>query len=268
MIEHFLKLISKKEVYGVIFIIALGVIIAKLSNLIVDTIVNHGRTELDKKKRTTVVRLFQNVSKYVIIFIIIMIILDLNGVNTKSFLAGLGVVGAVVGLSLQDTLKDLINGITIIVNNFYVVGDIVRYGDFQGEIIELGLKTTKIKNITGEVKVISNRNITEIVNLSQKSACFTLKIPTSYNDKLDKVELVFKDITKEVKTIDNVKNAAFLGIEEFSDSSINYSFRVWCNRGTQWDLKRQVLKVIKKHYDENNLTIPYQQIEVHNGKKV
>lgn len=264
MLEQLLNFISKKEVYGIAFIIAGGYILYKFSGLIFEKIINSGKTELDKKKRRTIVRLFQNIFKYLVFIIIILITLELYGINTKSLIAGLGVAGAVLGLALQDTLKDLINGITIILDNFYVVGDTVKYGDFMGEVIELGLKSTKIKALSGEVKIISNRNITEIINLSQKNACFTILIPTGYKDSIEKVEEVLNKTLLEIKKIKYVKDVKYLGIEEFADSSINYALRVWCKKDMQWDLKRAVLKIIKINYDENNLTIPYQQIEVHN----
>ncbi len=268
MLEQVIKLLSKKEVYGVLFIVAAGYIIYKFSGIIFEKIINNGKTELEKKKRATIVNLFQSISKYLVFILIILFALELNGVNTKSLIAGLGILGAVLGLALQDTLKDLINGITIIMDNFFVVGDIVDYQGFMGEVIELGLKTTKIKALSGQVKIVSNRNITEIINLSQKLACFTVNVPTGYDDEIAKVEEVLTNVSKNIKKVKNITDCQFLGMEEFDSSSVNYAVRVWCKKGTQWDMKRVVLKMIKQAYEENNLTIPYQQIEVHNGKKL
>lgn len=268
MLEHIIKFISKKEVYGIVFVIAAAYIIYRFSGVIFEKIITSGKTELEKKKRHTIVKLFRNVFKYVMYVVIILIILELNGVNTKSLIAGLGVVGALLGLALQDTLKDLINGITIIMDNFYVVGDLVTYGGFTGEVIDLGLKTTKIKAVDGEVKIISNRNVTEVINLSQKTPCFTLEIPTGYDDDIDEVEKVLIECVEQLKERKEVVDAKFLGIEKLDNSSVNYSVRVWCKRGTQWDIKRETLKLVKKSYDKAGLTIPYQQIEVHNGKKL
>ncbi len=268
MFEVLLKIISQKEVYGIIFVIAAGYIVYRFSGLVLEKIINSGKTELEKKKRNTIVRLFQNIFRYVVFIVIALIILELYGVNTKSLIAGLGVAGAVLGLALQDTLKDLINGITIILENYYVVGDNITYEGFTGEVIELGLKTTKIKDIDGQVKIIANRNITEVINISQKNPCFTLEIPTSYDNNIEDVEKVLIKCATDLKKHKEIKDAQYLGIEEFADSSINYSFRVWCKRETQWAMKRLALKIIKESYDSNNLIIPYQQIEVRDAKKV
>lgn len=268
MLEQLLKFISKKEVYGIIFVVCAGYILYKFSGIIFEIIINSGKTEHDKKKRKTIVRLFQNIVKYLMFIIILLIILELYGINTRSLIAGLGVLGAVLGLALQDTLKDLINGITIILDNFYVVGDTVIYDDFMGEVIELGLKTTKIKAVSGQVKIISNRNITQVINLSQKPACFTIDIPTAYEEESQRVEKLLVQLAQELKKQKDISNAEYLGINKFDDSSINYALRVWCKKGTQWDMERFVLGEIKKVYDKNNIKIPYPQIEVHNGKKV
>lgn len=266
--DQILKFLTYKKIYGILFVVAGGYLVYKCSGIIFEKIINAGKDELEKKRRNTIVKLFQSISRYVVFILIILIVLELNGINTRSLLAGLGIVGAVLGLALQDTVKDLINGITIILDNFYVVGDIIDYEGFVGEVIEIGLKTTKIKAVTGQVKVVSNRNITEVVNISQKNACFTIEVPTAYEDKIEKVEKTLNEVAEEVKTLKDIRDCQFLGIEKFADSSINYSLRVWCKRGTQWDMNRIVLKMIKQAYDKNKLTIPYKQIEVHNGEEI
>ena len=93
------------------------------------------------------------------------IVLFLFGVNIKSLVAGLGIVTTIIGLALQDTLKDIINGIHIITENYFIVGDIVKYNGFTGTVIEFGLKSTKIKNHAGETMMVNNRNIYEIVKV-------------------------------------------------------------------------------------------------------
>ena len=268
MLEQLLKFISKKEVYGIIFIVCAGYILYKCSGLIFAKVINSGKTEHEKKKRNTIIKLFQNIMKYIVFIVILLIILELYGVNTKSLIAGLGVVGAVLGLALQDTIKDLINGITILLDNFYVVGDTICYEGFTGEVIELGLKTTKVKALNGQVKIISNRNVTEVINLSQKSSCITLDIPTAYEEKLEKVEDVLNQACLELKKRKEITNALYIGINKLDDYSVNYAVRIWCKKGTQWDMERLALRTIKQYYDNNNISIPYPQIEVHNGKKL
>ena len=60
----------------------------------------------------------------------------------------------------------------------------------------------------------------------------------------------------------------YIGINKLDDYSVNYAVRIWCKKGTQWDMERLALRTIKQYYDNNNISIPYPQIEVHNGKKL
>ena len=197
-------------------------------------------------------------------------ILDIFGVDTSSFIAGLGVASVVIGLALQDALKDIIGGINIILDNFYVVGDYVKYGDFTGQVISFGLKSTKIKDFNGNVMVVSNRNIDEIINLSQDKHVILLNIPTCYEVTEEKVKSVLLDVIEDVKKIKDVddKECNYLGVNELGDSAVNYLISVKCKQGSEYAVRRAILTLVKDAYDKNNIKIPYNQIEVHNGSKI
>lgn len=269
ILENILKFIGKKEVYGLAIIVVISFLVYHFGKIFIEKIITSGKNEFEKKKRRTIVNMISNVFKYAVFILAIFFILDLYGVDTKALIASLGVLGAVLGLALQDTVKDLISGVTIIMDNYYVVGDTVTYNDFTGQVISLGLKTTKIKKYTGEVLIIANRNINEVINISQKTANATIDIPTAYEEDTKKVEKVIDKIVEEIKTIPGVKKESkYLGISELSDSSVNYMINIVCNQENQWQIKRDALRIIKLWYDKENLKIPYQQIEVHNGKKI
>ena len=267
--KNILEFLIKKQVYGTLIIVLVTCIIYQIIVYIIDKITVHGKDELERKKRLTTIQLFKNISRYLLILFMVLSLLNLYGVNTTSFIAGLGIAGALVGLALQDTLKDVLNGISIIFDNYYVVGDIVTFNDFTGTIIGLGLKTTKIKKITGEILTISNRNIDKIINLSQEKDTVILDIPTAYEEKFDKVEdILTKTINSIKENNSDVKEVEFLGLNEFAESSTIYQVKFTCSRGTQWTIRRLFLKEIKLAYEKNNIKIPYNQLEVHNGKKL
>lgn len=264
-----LKFLSKKEVYGTLLIIGITLILYKIINSTLDKIVIKGKDELDKKRRKTMVHIFKNVIKYMLFILMAIFLLNLYGVNTTSVIAGLGVAGVVLGFALQEALKDIISGISIIFDDFFVVGDIVDYNGFAGTVIEFGLKTTKIKKVTGEVMVVANRNIDKIINISKERATLLLNIPTAYEEKYEKVEKVLKEVLEKAKeTYPEITEVEYLGINNFNDSSIDYLIKITCHRETHWNIKRQVLKEIKLAYDKNKIKIPYNQLEVHNGTKI
>ena len=199
----------------------------------------------------------------------IIFILNSYGVDTKSIIASLGVAGVILGFALQSTVEDFVSGISIIMDNYFVVGDIVTFDNFTGEVIEMGLKTTKIKKANGEVYIIANRNINSVINLSQHRAGLMIKTSTAYEESTEKVEKVLHDVIEEAKNIPGVyKESKYLGIDSMEDSAINYSILISCRQDNQWQIKRDILKMIKLAYETNNIKIPYPQIEVHNGKKI
>ena len=270
MFKHLITFFSTKQVYGSIVIIISAFIIIRIIDSIIDKLNIPCKDPLEKKKRKTVVSLIKNIMKYIIIVIMVITLLNLYGVNTNSIIAGLGIVSVVIGFALQDALKDIINGLNIMFDYYFVVGDVVTYEDFTGTVVEFGLKTTKIKKHTGEVLIIANRNIDKVINISHERAKVVINIPTAYEEKYSKIERVLNKVLEEAKIkYVNIDETTFLGIDSFADSSVIYSISFSCKkRETQWDLKRQVLKDIKEAYDKNNIKIPYNQLEVHNGYKI
>lgn len=264
-----LKFLSKKEVYGTLLIIGITLIIYRIINLLLDKIVIKGKDKLDKKRRKTIINIFKNVIKYVLFIFMVIFLLNLYGVDTTSVITGLGIVGVVLGFALQEALKDIISGISIIFDDYFVVGDIVDYDGFTGTVIEFGLKTTKIKKATGEVMILANRNIDKITNISKERATLLLNIPTAYEEKYEKVEKVLKETLEKAKeTYKDITEVEYLGIDKLNDSSIDYLIKITCHRETQWNIKREILKEIKLAYDKNKIKIPYNQLEVHNGTKI
>lgn len=266
--EVIISFITQKEVYGLVLIVLAGYIFYHFVKALTEKIINSGKNALERKRRKTIVELFQNIFKYIIFVIVVLFILELYGVDTKSLIAGLGIVGAVVGLAMQDTMKDFISGITIMLENYYIVGDYVTYNNFTGEVISFGLKSTRIKNLNGEVLILANRNVTEIINISQKSADVIIDIPVAYEARVEKVEKAVEEILEEIKKLDKVyKNeVTYLGINKLDNSSVNYRIKISCDQDSQWSIKRSSLRIIKMVLDKRNIKIPYPQVEVHNAK--
>ena len=216
------------------------------------------------KRKMTIVSLIKNVVKYTIAVIIIIAILSLYGVDTTSIIASIGIVGVVLGLACQDIAKDFLSGVFLIFDNAYAVGDYVEINGFKGEVISLGLKTTKIKAYTGEVKIISNSAFTEVTNYNLKQSKLVIDIPLSYDCDIEKVEKVLNDLVPEIKAIPDVrKEVELLGIERFESSSIIYRIAIDCSPMSQYGVNRAVLKLIKLTFDKNKITIPYEQLDVH-----
>ncbi len=220
---------------------------------------------LDAKRKATIVGLVQKIVKYLIWIFCGISAVSAFGIDVTGIITGVGVVGVVAGLALQDALKDIIAGCNIILDNFFVLGDKIEINGFVGDVIEFSLKNTKVKSVNGEVLVISNREISSIKNLSMQEASIGVTISTAYEEKSDKVVKVLNNICKKIDEFEiSTKETEMCGLDSLSASSVDYLIRAYCKAGDQWALKRQILALVKDEFDKEGVKIPYNQIEVHN----
>jgi small conductance mechanosensitive channel len=165
-------------------------------------------------------------------------------------------------------LKDVLVGVSILFENQFAVGDLIKIGDFTGTVISLGLKTTKLQAYTGEVKIISNRNITELINYSVDKTLAVVDLAVSYESKIEKVEKILLVAAATMKEkIDNLAgDIELLGVQELSDSAVIFRIVAKCKPAKHFEVERQLKKEFKNVLDKNGVKIPYTQIEVHNEK--
>lgn len=259
-----LEKILVKEIIGPIIIVAVAILIYGIFSRISKKIINKKMSFGDARKTKTMISLFNNIMKYLIAVIAILMILDIYKIDTKTIIASIGVIGAVVGLALQDSLKDFFAGLFIIFENQYALGDYIKIGDFMGEVIAIGMKTTKIRAYTGEVKIISNRFITEVINYSIKDALAIIDITVEYNADVDLAERVLKDVckegNKEIKYLTG--KLELLGIEDLGDNGMRFRIVGPCKPMSHYDVQRIVRRKAKIALEFNNIKISYNQVVV------
>lgn len=253
-----------------ILYIIIGVIIY---HIIRKWIISYEKSHKFKKKHhikrlKTIDGLILNFSKYMIIIFIIIAILANFGINVKSILAGIGITAAIIGLAFQDIAKDFLAGISIILEDQYEIGDTVEINGFMGEIIALGLRTTRIKNKKGQTMIIANHTITEIINYNLCNSVAMVDISIAYEHNIDEVEKVLEKMAKSLsKKIPKTKGEIqLLGITDLEESGVVYRISVETVSAEHIAVERILRKEVKKALDKAHIKIPYKQIEVHNGK--
>lgn len=267
--DLFIKIITSKEFYVPVITICITYLITKAVSRLVKRFINSNAKEINDKKRNTIFVLINSIVKYCLIILACIIILGSWGVNVTGFITGLGIAGVVGGLALQDALKDIIMGCNIILDNYFVVGDYVTINGFTGEVVEFGLKDTKIRDVNGVTLVISNREITNVINYSLKSFNLPINIDVAYEEDHEKVLKILDKVIEELIAENKyVKKGSSAGINGLDESSIKYLLNITCNPKEQFLAKRQVLLKVKESFDKNKVKIPYKQIEVHNGKGI
>ena len=218
-----LKNLYQTKIVASIVIVIISIIIYKAVTLFLST--GESRIKLfTSRKGKTYVKLLKNAIRFVFIILTVLIILQVNGINVKSVLAGVGIVGVVFGLAIQDWIKDIIRGGTIISDNYFEVGDIVKYGDMEGKVLVIGLQTTKIQDLkTGNVVSIANRKIEEVEVVSN---LLYIKVPIPYEVKVEDAEKAVADIVKLIKKNDNTNDCKYVGVTELDSSAILYFLKL------------------------------------------
>lgn len=259
-----LKILLSEKVLGPIIIVFTMSIVYLSVNKAIKRIF-FAKNKIEIKRARTLASLFNNLLKYFLIIIGIIMILNIYGVNTTAFVTSLGALSLVAGLALQDVLKDLLSGISIILENQYGIGDVVTINGNKGEVISLGLKTTKLKTYTGEIVFISNRNIEQVINHSIANSLLLIDIGLPYEEEIEKIENVLNDLFKNYKSEYLKTDISLLGIEKLDSSSVVFRITAETIPMKHYELRRDLLKQIKEELDRNNISIPYNQLVIHNG---
>lgn len=124
-------------------------------------------TKAQRQRIKTVSQMLSSVLKYLMIIVTILVVLADLGVNVSSLIAGLGILTAVVGLAFQDMIKDLIAGVTILIEEQFCIGDTIAIDGFKGTVTSIGLRSTEITNASGDIKIIANHNVDGLINYSK-----------------------------------------------------------------------------------------------------
>ena len=263
-LEDLNQFLINKHVWIILLTIIISIILLRAKDRVLNRAIRRIEqrdNSRDFKREITYIKLAKHIINYVIIIIAFLFILQLLGFNVSSLIAGLGVVSVIAGLALQDALKDIIMGFNIIVDNYFSVGDIIKIGDVEGKVIELGVKSTKLKDVNNDnIFVIANRNISQSLRLSDQ---LVVDVPVSYDEPTEKIEKLIDIMVEQISQCPNIKGAKYLGISEFKDSSVAYRIMIYCSPESKLASRRYALKIIKLTLDANNIIIPYNQLDIH-----
>lgn len=247
----------------------LVVVLVVFAMIFVMKIISVKAKKSKNKRGFTVVKLIESIVKYLVILVAIFVILGIWGIDVTAALAGVGIVGLVVGLGAQDLIKDLIAGIGIVMDDQYDVDEVVQINGFKGKVMEIGLRTTRLVNAVGELKIIRNGEITEVTNYSRTFSVAVALINISYKQNVDEVIALLDEKLPSLK--ENypqiIEGPIVVGVDKMNDNGVTIKITAKTNAEEHYSVQRGLLKYIKEIFDEHNIEIPYPQIVVHEGAK-
>ena len=254
-----IEFILSSKVIGSILVVVISVILFFIVKESVLKYIESKRRKADqyKKKRLTILYMIISTLKYIVFLADLIIILGIFNVDVTAFLAGLGIFGIVIGLALQDLLKDFIAGIMIILDSKYSVGDYVSIEEYDGEVIGVGLKSTKVRTYGGDIRIFANRNITNIINYSRDHSKAIIHFTFSSDEDLLKLEKAMDELIKRCSKIltDATGKLQYKGVEEYADSNLVLRLTVDVIPTKQYSTKNKILREAKLLFDEMGIKI-------------
>ena len=216
----------------------------------------------------TVINLIAGLLKYVAVIVAIVWGLSILGVNATAVLAGVGIIGLILGFGAQSLIEDIITGAFIIFENQYSVGDVIVLDDFRGTVRNIGVRTTVIEDLGGNLKVVNNSDIRNFQNRSRNISAALIVVAVSYRTDLRKLEKILAEKLPKLKDEHPdlyLNPPKYLGVDQLADSGINLKFVVDVKEEDIFNGQRMLARDIKILFDENGIEIPFPQVVVHQG---
>ena len=212
----------------------------------------------------TVVRLINNLVKYVSVIVALYFCFAMFGVDTATLLASAGILSLVIGLGAQDLVKDIVAGLFIIFEGEFRVGDIVTIGDWRGTVVEIGVRTTKIEEPGKNIKIINNSAISNVINMTRKESFAACDIGIEYGESLERVEAILEQELPNVRRhLPKITDGPFYkGVSELADSGVVIKIVAQCAEGDRIQMVRDLNREMKLIFDKYKINVPFPQVVV------
>jgi moderate conductance mechanosensitive channel len=219
-----------------------------------------------KGRRQTIAKLLQSIVKYTVTIVLTIVILSMWGADVAPALAGLGILGLVIGLGAQKLIADIINGFFIIFEQHFNVGERVEIQGFKGDVVDIGLKTTKVMSWKGDLRIFNNGDISSVTNFSRRFSIAIAPFSISYESNMQATIDLLTDALKD--TMDKfpvvLENPVVLGVTNLNDSGVDMSVICKTESEQHYAVERYLRQRIKEILDDHNIEIPFPQIVVSN----
>ena len=190
--------------------------------------------------------------------------LYLVGIDSTSLLASASILSLVIGLGAQSLIKDIIAGIFIVFEGEFRVGDIVTIGGYRGSVMDIGLRTTKIMGVEGNIKIFNNSDITGVLNMTKEASVVLCKISIEYGQDLDYVEAVLRRELPALRKHNPqlLENPRYLGVQSLGESGVELAVLARCREQDIFDVTRYMNREVLQIFYRNGINVPFPNVTV------
>ncbi|RBP44055.1 mechanosensitive ion channel family protein [Garciella nitratireducens] len=258
--SEFLGEIFQKILLMIIVFILVRIAI-KLGNRFINGFFQKKTTDkfsIEERRAHTLSTILKSVYSYVIYFIGIITVIG-SFVDITSLLAVAGVGSLAVAFGAQSLVEDFVTGFFIFLDDQFSVGDYVTLKNFNGIVENMGLRTTEIRDFSGDLHIIPNREIITVTNHSRGNMQAKVDVGIAYEEDIQRAIEVLENLCKQMaKENDKIVEGPYvLGVQELGDSSVNIRITAQTKNMEQWGVERQLRQKIKETFDQEGIEIPY-----------
>ena len=212
----------------------------------------------------TVCRLLGSCVRYVTAIAMVYYCLMLIGIDTTTLLASAGLLTLAVSLGAKDLVADILSGLFIIFEGEFRVGDIIQVGSSKGTVMDIGVRTTKINDGSGNILVMRNSSISNVVNMTKELSVASIELGIEYGESLERVESVLsRELPKLAERIPAIVDGPFYkGVCALGDNSVNIKITAKCREKDRGGVTNDLNRAMKLLFDEYDISMPYPQIVV------
>ena len=220
-----------------------------------------------KKLEPRAVKSLTKVVSYVFYVLIVMYVLGLFGINLGAIWGAMGIAGVAIGFAAQTTVSNLISGVFILTEKTMKIGDFIEVDGVSGTVDKVGLLSITIHTPNNQLIRIPSSAIinTKLMNYSTYDyRRYVFEVSVDYSTDLDKALEVLNGVPAKCSLVVNDKPdyAPKVLLTDCQDSGIGMNLIVWCERANFFDMKTEVCKNVVKAFNENNINIPYNRVDV------
>ena len=219
---------------------------------------------LKSNRSKTVLTLMDGLIKYACAIAIIIFVLQAFGVNSTAIFASVGILTLVIGLGCQSLIADVVAGLFIVFEDEYNVGEIITIGDFRGTVIEIGIRATKILDAAGNIKIINNSDISNVINMSRELSLAVVDCEFPYDVPIEIVEGLLKDnfdsFKEKIPAI--IEGPFYKGVSGYGDSNVAVKIVAKCHEEDRYQVQRDLLRAYRKVFTEAGIDLSFNQVVV------
>ena len=259
-----------KRVLNIQWVRIFKVIVIVLFMMIVKLVLKIVMEKIKPKtpKGASIYSMVKSFSGYAIALILLIWCLSAIGINLSTIFASIGIVALIIGFAAESLIEDVVTGLFLVFEDEFNVGDIIEYNGFRGTVTNIGVRVTSIQDPGGNIKLVNNSDMRNILNRSRTNSNAVCDVPVSYAANLADTETTLKAIAATLPgKYPEVFHTEpeYLGVQALDASSVNLRFIAKVSEGDIYKAARLMNREFKIGMDEAGIEIPFQQVVVHKG---